>query len=163
LRATSLFAFTAKILPCWRFADDRLACRHCVREYSVLLAVGPSTRGVLALQTAIPIPGPHSGVDNNVDRTRDYYRAVAACLDLQHRLDVDSGRNSLFHWIMALQKSGEHFSGPQLIGVAELLPSQGEQRLVISGIRDRICHPVYLGHLCRCWLGVSAGSLWLMR
>ena len=46
------------------------------------------------------------------------------------------------------KSSGEHFSGPQLIGVAELLPSHGEQRLVILGIRNRIRHPVYLGHLC---------------
>jgi protein-S-isoprenylcysteine O-methyltransferase Ste14 len=53
-----------------------------------------------------------------------------------------------FTGLWLYKSSGEHFSGPQLIGVAELLPSQGEQRLVISGIRDRIRHPVYLGHLC---------------
>ncbi len=66
--------------------------------------------------------------------------------------------NTGWTWILAAilfftglwlyKSSGEHFSGPQLIGVAELLPSQGEQQLVISGIRDRIRHPVYLGHLC---------------
>jgi len=44
--------------------------------------------------------------------------------------------------------SGKHFSGAQLSGAAELLPAHGEQRLVISGIRNRIRHPVYLGHLC---------------
>jgi protein-S-isoprenylcysteine O-methyltransferase Ste14 len=44
--------------------------------------------------------------------------------------------------------SGKHFSGAQLSGAAELLPAHGEQRLVISGIRNRIRHPLYLGHLC---------------
>jgi len=46
------------------------------------------------------------------------------------------------------KSSGKHFSGAQLSGTAELLPSHAEQRLVISGIRNRIRHPVYLGHLC---------------
>ena len=44
--------------------------------------------------------------------------------------------------------SGQHFSGAQLSGAAELLPAHGEQRLVVSGIRNRIRHPLYLGHLC---------------
>jgi len=46
------------------------------------------------------------------------------------------------------KSSGKHFSGAQLSGAAELLRAQGERRLVISGIRNRIRHPVYLGHLC---------------
>ena len=46
------------------------------------------------------------------------------------------------------KSSGEHFSGAQLSGAAELLPAHAEQRLVVSGIRTRIRHPVYLGHFC---------------
>ena len=46
------------------------------------------------------------------------------------------------------KSSGKHFSGAQLSGAPEILPSRAEQRLVISGIRNRIRHPVYLGHLC---------------
>jgi protein-S-isoprenylcysteine O-methyltransferase Ste14 len=46
------------------------------------------------------------------------------------------------------KSSGKHFSGAQLSGAAELLPAHGEQRLVVSGIRTRIRHPVYLGHFC---------------
>ena len=45
-------------------------------------------------------------------------------------------------------RSGKHFSGAQLSGAAEILPVRSEQRLVISGIRERIRHPFYLGHLC---------------
>jgi protein-S-isoprenylcysteine O-methyltransferase Ste14 len=46
------------------------------------------------------------------------------------------------------KSSGKDFSGAQLSGAAELLPARGEQRLVVSGIRTRIRHPVYLGHFC---------------
>ena len=62
-----------------------------------------------------------------------------------------------FTGLWLYKSSGQHFSGPQLIGVAELLPSHGEQRLVISGIRNRIRHPVYLGHLYE-MLGWSIGT-----
>jgi len=45
-------------------------------------------------------------------------------------------------------RSGKQFSGAQLSGAAEILPNHGQQRLVVSGIRERIRHPFYLGHLC---------------
>jgi protein-S-isoprenylcysteine O-methyltransferase Ste14 len=44
--------------------------------------------------------------------------------------------------------SARHFSGAQLGGVPELLPGQPNQRLVTTGVRSRVRHPVYLGHLC---------------
>jgi protein-S-isoprenylcysteine O-methyltransferase Ste14 len=50
--------------------------------------------------------------------------------------------------LLLYKSSGKHFTGAQLGGAAELLPAHGEQRLVISGIRTRIRHPIYLGHLC---------------
>jgi len=40
------------------------------------------------------------------------------------------------------------FSGAQLGGLPELIPGHVEQRLATSGIRARVRHPVYLGHLC---------------
>jgi protein-S-isoprenylcysteine O-methyltransferase Ste14 len=45
-------------------------------------------------------------------------------------------------------QSGKHFSRAQLGGLPEVMPSHGEQRLVTSGIRSRVRHPVYLAHLC---------------
>lgn len=48
-------------------------------------------------------------------------------------------------WIYT--QSGKHFTPAQLGGLPEVLPNGGEQRLVISGIRSRIRHPVYLAHL----------------
>jgi protein-S-isoprenylcysteine O-methyltransferase Ste14 len=49
-------------------------------------------------------------------------------------------------WIYS--QSGKHFSPAQLGGLPEVLPNHGEQRLVTSGIRGRVRHPVYLAHLC---------------
>jgi protein-S-isoprenylcysteine O-methyltransferase Ste14 len=44
--------------------------------------------------------------------------------------------------------SSKQFNRAQLSGRAELLPRQYEQQLVTSGLRGRVRHPVYLGHLC---------------
>jgi protein-S-isoprenylcysteine O-methyltransferase Ste14 len=44
--------------------------------------------------------------------------------------------------------SGQHFSSAQLGGLPEILTGRREQRLVTSGIRQWIRHPVYLAHLC---------------
>jgi protein-S-isoprenylcysteine O-methyltransferase Ste14 len=47
-------------------------------------------------------------------------------------------------WVYRL--GARNFSGRQLGGVPEM--SSSPQALVISGIRARVRHPVYLGHLC---------------
>lgn len=49
-------------------------------------------------------------------------------------------------WIY--RRSGAGFSARQLGGLPEVLDRQDEQRLVTSGIRSRVRHPIYLGHLC---------------
>ena len=49
------------------------------------------------------------------------------------------------------------FSGSQLRGLPEVVAGPREQRLSTSGIRDRVRHPVYLGHLCE-MLAWSIGS-----
>jgi protein-S-isoprenylcysteine O-methyltransferase Ste14 len=58
-------------------------------------------------------------------------------------------------WIY--KRSGADFSPAQLGGFPELMPGHREQRLVTSGIRARIRHPVYLGHLCE-MLAWSVGA-----
>ena len=71
--------------------------------------------------------------------------------------------------------SGAGFSTTQLYGLPEVLPGHREQRLVTTGIRARVRHPVYLAHLCEmlawsvgtglvvCWaltaLAVATGAL----
>lgn len=45
-------------------------------------------------------------------------------------------------------QSGKYFSHAQLGGLPELLPGHREQRLVTTGIRAHVRHPVYLAHLC---------------
>lgn len=49
-------------------------------------------------------------------------------------------------WIYKRSRAG--FSPAQLGGLPEVISGHGEQRLAISGIRARVRHPVYLGHLC---------------
>jgi len=49
-------------------------------------------------------------------------------------------------WIYS--QSVKQFSRAQLGGLPEVVFGHGEQRLVTVGIRSRVRHPVYLGHLC---------------
>lgn len=46
------------------------------------------------------------------------------------------------------REAGVNFSRQQLYGLSELRTQNAEQRLVTTGIRARVRHPVYLGHLC---------------
>lgn len=55
------------------------------------------------------------------------------------------------------RRSGAGFSLGQLGGLPEILEGHPEQRLVISGIRSRVRHPIYLGHFCE-MLGWSVGT-----
>jgi methanethiol S-methyltransferase len=57
------------------------------------------------------------------------------------------------------------FSLSQLGGLPELLPGNNQQRLVTTGIRARVRHPVYLGHLCEmlAWsLGTGLAVCWAL-
>jgi len=62
---------------------------------------------------------------------------------------------ALGFWIY--RQAGAHFSWKQLGGLPEVLPAQREQRLMTTGIRARVRHPVYLAHLCE-MLAWSAGT-----
>jgi len=44
-------------------------------------------------------------------------------------------------------EAGKMFTARQLSGFPEVFSEHGEQRLVTSGIRSRIRHPIYLAHL----------------
>jgi protein-S-isoprenylcysteine O-methyltransferase Ste14 len=53
---------------------------------------------------------------------------------------------TLGFWLYS--QSLKHFSALQLGGTPELTAGTGRQKLVTSGIRARVRHPVYLAHLC---------------
>jgi protein-S-isoprenylcysteine O-methyltransferase Ste14 len=53
--------------------------------------------------------------------------------------------------------AGAGFSARQLGGLPELLPGHRSERLVTSGIRSRVRHPIYLAHLIE-MLAWSVGS-----
>ena len=59
--------------------------------------------------------------------------------------------------VFIYSRAGAHFSWAQLGGLPEVLPGHDEQRLVTTGIRARVRHPVYLGHLCAL-LGWTVGT-----
>jgi protein-S-isoprenylcysteine O-methyltransferase Ste14 len=58
-------------------------------------------------------------------------------------------------WIY--KRSGAGFGAARLGGLPEIMPGRHEQRLVTAGLRARLRHPVYLGHLCEI-LGWSIGT-----
>ncbi|HKH98728.1 MAG TPA: isoprenylcysteine carboxylmethyltransferase family protein [Candidatus Sulfotelmatobacter sp.] len=61
--------------------------------------------------------------------------------------------------------AGAHFSLAQLGGLPELRKSHGDDRLVTTGIRAHVRHPVYLAHLCEmlAWsLGTGLLVCWLL-
>ena len=57
--------------------------------------------------------------------------------------------------LMLYKQSHSEFSLTQLGGLPEVLAGHSQQRLVTTGIRSHVRHPVYLGHLC----GMLAWSL----
>ncbi len=54
-------------------------------------------------------------------------------------------------------QSLKNFSAKQLGGVPELQSANRDQRLITTGIRSRVRHPVYLAYLCE-MLGLSVGT-----
>ncbi len=62
-------------------------------------------------------------------------------------------------------KAGAHFSWAQLGGLPELRRDHRDDRLITTGIRSRVRHPVYLAHLCEmiAWsLGTGLLVCWLL-
>jgi protein-S-isoprenylcysteine O-methyltransferase Ste14 len=67
--------------------------------------------------------------------------------------------------LMLYKLSGSGFSLAQLGGLPEVLPNHSRQSLVTTGIRARVRHPVYLGHLCEmlAWsLGTGLAVCWAL-
>jgi protein-S-isoprenylcysteine O-methyltransferase Ste14 len=50
--------------------------------------------------------------------------------------------------IVLYRLSQARFTLQQLGGLPEIVPGHGAQQLITTGIRARIRHPIYLGHLC---------------
>ncbi len=59
--------------------------------------------------------------------------------------------------LFVYSRARRHFSTDQVLGRSELEPHKHEQRLHTSGIRARVRHPYYLGHLCEL-LGWALGT-----
>ncbi|HZD31347.1 MAG TPA: isoprenylcysteine carboxylmethyltransferase family protein [Candidatus Angelobacter sp.] len=46
------------------------------------------------------------------------------------------------------RSASQGFDRAKISGLAELEPSEHDQKLVVTGIRTQVRHPIYLGHLC---------------
>jgi protein-S-isoprenylcysteine O-methyltransferase Ste14 len=67
--------------------------------------------------------------------------------------------------IFLYAKAGAHFSWAQLGGLPEVRTNRPDERLVTTGIRSRVRHPVYLAHLCEmvAWsLGTGMLVCWFL-
>jgi len=67
--------------------------------------------------------------------------------------------------IVIYSRAGAHFSLSQLGGLPELRPNRADDRLVTTGIRSRVRHPVYLAHLCEmlAWsVGTGLAVCWML-
>ena len=58
------------------------------------------------------------------------------------------------------RSASQGFDRARISGLAELEPQQHDQKLVVTGIRTQVRHPIYLGHLCEVfgWT-VGTGSI----
>lgn len=67
--------------------------------------------------------------------------------------------------LLIYSRAGAHFSLAQLGGLPEVRIRHRDDRLITTGIRSRVRHPVYLGHLCEmlAW-SIATGLLicWLL-
>ena len=87
-------------------------------------------------------------------------------LTLYHRWWCWIPASVLFSTGLALYRlSSKGFSQAQLGGLPEVLPGHRQQRLVMTGIRAHVRHPVYLAHLCEmlAWsVGTSLAVCWML-
>ena len=58
------------------------------------------------------------------------------------------------------RSASQGFDRAKVSGLAELEPGEHDQKLVVTGIRTQVRHPIYLGHLCEMfgWT-VGTGSI----
>lgn len=67
--------------------------------------------------------------------------------------------------LLLYRLSHSTFTLSQLGGLPEILPNRKQQQLVTTGIRSRVRHPVYLGHLCEmlAWsVGTGLAACWAL-
>ena len=67
--------------------------------------------------------------------------------------------------LFVYSRARQNFSTDQVLGRSELEPGKHEQRLNTQGIRARVRHPYYLGHLCELlgWtIGTGLVVLWFL-
>jgi protein-S-isoprenylcysteine O-methyltransferase Ste14 len=92
--------------------------------------------------------------------------AFALCWPIRHlhlyesRLPWVLGALLILAGLLIYRSASRGFNRAQVSGLAELEPEHHDQKLVVTGIRTQVRHPIYLGHLCEVvgWT-VGTGSI----
>ena len=94
------------------------------------------------------------------------HSALARRSVLFDSLDLDPGRFvRCRRHLIYMPVRQPHFSWAQLGGLPEVRAGHHDDRLVTTGIRSRVRHPVYLAHLCEmlAWsVGTGLAVCWLL-
>ena len=117
-------------IPCFWFAAHPFAEKWRARRRSPYVVLVPLWAAIIVTAALITSPW----------RTQRFYSTPLTWLGALPLFAVG---------IYLYRRAHEGFTQAQLIGQPELEASKaGEQRLVTSGIRSRLRHPVYAGHFC---------------
>jgi protein-S-isoprenylcysteine O-methyltransferase Ste14 len=92
--------------------------------------------------------------------------AVRLCWPIRHLRLYES----TLPWVMGVlfllaglsiyRSASQGFDRAKVSGLAELEPELHDQKLIVTGIRTQVRHPIYLGHLCEVFgWSVGTGSL----
>ena len=136
-----------------------------VLDHSFVLVHGASAGACLAQGGAFPIPSAGSGMDLDVGWCGRAHWTVASCHPVLDSMDVVSCGPAFSEWISSVLAFGCQLQPGSPGGLPEVRSNHREHRLVTSGIRAHVRHPVYLGHLCEmlAWsLGTGLIVCWLL-
>ena len=134
-------------------------------DHSFVLANDPSPGEELAIPRAIALPpaGPvwmlmWVGIGLLTSPLRRYHLLFDA-------MDLGSSRSSICDRHLSVLSRRSALQLGTLGGLPEVRAGHRDDRLIITGIRSRVRHPVYLGHLCEmlAWsVGTGLAVCWLL-
>lgn len=92
--------------------------------------------------------------------------AIALCWPIRHlhlyesKLPWVLGVLFILVGLSIYRSASQGFDRAKVSGLAELEPDFHDQKLVVTGIRTQVRHPIYLGHLCEVFgWSIGTGSL----
>ncbi len=94
------------------------------------------------------LPADSADLDRVHRRNLSHPVAIPLGALLRQLVELDSGTRHVLMGFSIYAQAFKSFPHEQVSGLAELEPDRHRQELVTTGIRSRVRHPIYLGHLC---------------